>query len=125
MDTFLDHFFVVFHSGLILFNLTGWTWKRTRRIHLITIGGTVLSWFGLGICFGWGFCPSTYWHWEVKRKLGEADLPASYVKYYLDNLTGSAWDPQVVDVSVVALGLMALALSCWFNWKDRRSYKGS
>ncbi|MDH3880669.1 MAG: DUF2784 domain-containing protein, partial [Desulfobacteraceae bacterium] len=59
MYTFLDYFFIVFHGSLILFILTGWAWKRTRRIHLITISLTILSWFGLGIFYGWGYCPCT------------------------------------------------------------------
>ena len=123
MYAFLDYFFIVFHSSLVLFNLTGWAWRKTRRIHLTAIGLVILSWFGLGICYDWGYCPFTDWHWEVKRKLGETELPNSYVKYYLDKLTGFSWDPLVVDSTVLILVLLALALSCWFNWKDRKSHR--
>ena len=123
MYTFLDHFFNVFHGSFVLFNLTGWAWKRTRRIHLITTGLTILSWFGLGIFYGWGYCPSTDWHWEVKRELGETNLPNSYVKYYADKLTGLTWDPLVVDATVLILGLLAFALSCWLNWRDWNSHQ--
>jgi len=119
MYTFLDYFFAVFHGGLTLFDLMGWAWRRMRRIHLIAICLTMSSWFGLGIFYGLGYCPSTDWHWKVKAKLGETDLPYSYVKYYADKLTGISWDPAVVDVSVVFAGLLALTLSCWFNWRDR------
>jgi len=125
MYTLLDSFFIVFHSGFILFNLTGWAFPKTRPLHLFTTGLTLLSWFGLGVLFGWGYCPSTYWHWEVKRKLGEADLPASYVKYYLDHLTGLSWDPLAVDTCVVFLGLLAFVVSCWFNWRDHNSHRGT
>ena len=121
MYTILDYFFNVFHGSLVLFSLTGWAWKRTRRIHLITTGLTVLSWFGLGIFYGWGYCPCTDWHWKIKRGLRETDLPNSYVKYYVDKLTGLTWDPLVVDAVVLILGLMAFALSCWFNWQDSAS----
>lgn len=120
MLAFLDVFFLVFHSALVLFNLTGWIWRRTRRLHLWTIGATVLSWFGLGLFYGWGYCPCTAWHWDVKRALGETDLPRSYVKYYLDRLTGLSWDPTLVDAAVVVLGLGALALSAWLNRRDAR-----
>lgn len=116
----LDAFFAAFHGVLILFNLTGWIWRRTRRLHLAVIGLTVLSWFGLGVFFGWGYCPCTDWHWQVKRNLGEIDLPYSYVKYYADRLTGVAWDPLLVDATVLALGLLALALSIWTNWRDAK-----
>ena len=116
--TILDIFFVVFHSSLTLFNLTGWIWEKTRRIHLITIGLTILSWFVLGIFYGWGYCPCTEWHWQVKYKLGETGLSYSYIKYYMDKLTGISCDPLMVDATVVVLGLLAFGLSCWFNWRD-------
>ena len=123
MYTFLDIAFVVFHTALVAFNLTGWILKRTRRLHLVVISATVASWFGLGIFYGWGYCPSTDWHWDVKRELGETNLPQSYVKYYLDAVTGISWDPALVDVMVLALGLGALGMSIWTNWRDsRRQY---
>lgn len=116
----LDQCFAVFHGALVLFNLTGWIWPATRRTHLVVIGLTFLSWFGLGALYGWGYCPCTDWHWQVKRALGETDLPYSYVKYYADRLTGLDWDPSMIDGMVVALGILALILSLWMNWKDSR-----
>jgi len=124
MYTILDYFFNVFHGSWVLFNLTGWAWKRTRRIHLITSGLTLLSWFGLGIFYCWGYCPCTDWHWEVKRKLGVMNLPDSYVKYYADKLTGLAWDPMVVDTTVLIVGLMTFGLSCWLNWQHDNAHRG-
>jgi hypothetical protein len=118
MYTFLDYFFSVFHATLVLFNLSGWAWKKTRRIHLATISLTILSWFGLGMFYGWGYCPCTDWHWQIKRHLGETVLPNSYIKYYADKLTGVTWDPLLVSVVVVFLGLLAFALSCWLNFKS-------
>jgi hypothetical protein len=122
MYTALDYFFIVLHGSFALFNLIGWTWKKTRRLHLITTGLTILSWFGLGIFYGWGYCPSTEWHWRIKRKLGETDLPYSYVKYYVDKLTGISWNAWVIDSAVITAGIAAFALSCWFNWQDRKNH---
>lgn len=116
----LDVLFVVFHGGLVAFNLTGWIWARTRRLHLAAIGLTVASWFGLGAVYGWGYCPCTDWHWDVKRRLGETGLPRSYVKYYLDAATGWDWDPALVNGLVLALGLGAFGLSIVLNLRDRR-----
>lgn len=121
MYNLLDWLFLIFHTTLVLFNLTGWIWTRTRRLHLYTIGLTILSWFGLGIFYGWGYCPCTDWHWDVKRALGETDLPASYIKYYLDRLTGIDWGPSTVDTIVVVSGLGALGISLWLNWRDAHS----
>lgn len=116
----LDTFFVVFHSALILFNLTGWIWKKTRSLHLAVISLTILSWFGLGLVYGLGYCPCTDWHWQVKRALGEVGLPASYVKYYLDGITGMDFDPATVDAVVAILGITALLLSVAMNLRDRK-----
>jgi hypothetical protein len=115
----LDLFFVVFHALLVLFNLSGWAWSKTRRLHLIVLGSTFFSWLGLGLMYGFGYCPLTDWHWRVKRALGETDLPASYVKYYLDRLTGLDWDPGVVDLVVVVPSVCALILTVWLNTRDR------
>jgi uncharacterized membrane protein (Fun14 family) len=117
MYLFLDYAFVILHSSLILFNLTGWAWKRTRRVHLIIIGSTIASWFGLGIFYGWGYCPLTDWHWDIKQTLGETYLPNSFVMYYGDKLTGLTLDPFAVDAAVFILGLLAFLLSCWLNFK--------
>ncbi|MBT8352161.1 MAG: DUF2784 domain-containing protein [Deltaproteobacteria bacterium] len=119
----IDLSLVVFHGGLILFNLLGWIWKKTRRLHIVTMSLTILSWFGLGIFYGWGYCPCTEWHWQVKYRLGETDLPYSYIKYYMDKLTRVSWDPSVVDALVVFPGLLAFGLSCWLNWKDHKCHR--
>ena len=115
-----DLLFVAFHTALIVFNMSGWAWRRTRQLHLLTISATLLSWFGLGIVYGWGYCPLTDWHWQVKRALGETGLPASWVKYYLDQLTGLAWNATLVDGLVIGVALAALVLSVGLNLRDRR-----
>lgn len=123
MLKFLDVFFFFFHTGLVVFNLTGWIWRKTRRLHLAVISLTVISWFGLGLFYGIGYCPCTDWHWEVKRELGETRLPASYVKYYVDRATGGDVDPAAVDAAVAALGIGALVVSVVLNIKDRAARK--
>ena len=119
MYAFLDLLFFVAHTALVLFNLTGWIFNRTRRIHLPVIALTWLSWIGLGFFYGFGYCPCTDWHWQIKRKLGEAHWPNSYIKYYLDRLTGLDWDPFVVDLATVLCALAALIASLWCNWRRR------
>lgn len=115
-----DVFLLFLHGSLVLFNVCGWAWRRTRRLHLCVIVATLGSWFGLGLVYGWGYCPLTDWHWRVKRALGETDLPASWIKYYLDGLTGTAWDQAVVDALVVVSATAALALSACMVHRDRR-----
>jgi hypothetical protein len=116
----LDGLFLAFHTALTAFNLCGWLWRKTRRIHLFSIGLTFASWIGLGFVYGFGYCPLTDWHWQIKYARGEENLPASYVKYYVDRVTGLDSDPAIVDGVVLALALTALILSVWLNVRDRR-----
>lgn len=113
-----DILFVVFHTILVVFNLCGWGFRRTRRLHLVVISLTLGSWFGLGLFYGLGYCPCTDWHWEVKRALGESDLPASWVKYYADRLTGADVDAALIDISVATAGAAAFVLSVGLNIRD-------
>lgn len=119
----LDYAFVVFHFSLIAFNLTGWIWYKTRRLHLYVISATIFSWVGLGAVYGLGYCPCTDWHWQVKRALGETGLPASYIKYYLDQAFGFSWEPFTVDILVALLGIGALLISIIMNYRDWKTQK--
>ncbi|MGZ8511472.1 MAG: DUF2784 family protein, partial [Chitinophagaceae bacterium] len=56
---FLNIFFFVFHTVFTLFNMVGWIFPRTRKLHLITLSITAFSWFVLGIWYGWGYCACT------------------------------------------------------------------
>lgn len=114
----LDVLLTAAHFALVLFNLAGWMFRRTRRLHLAVISLTLLSWFGLGIWYGWGYCPLTEWHWQVKQARGETGLPASYVKYYLDKWSGTAWDPVAVDATVAVAAVCAWLVSLWVNVRD-------
>jgi hypothetical protein len=124
LDHALDYAFVIFHAGIVLFNLVGWCWQWTRRLHLVVISLTLLSWFWLGLWFGWGYCPCTDWHWQVKARLGETELPSSYIKYYADVLTGMSWDPRLIDAITLVSTLSAFLLSCVLNWCDLRRRDG-
>ena len=119
----LDYFFVIFHFSLILFNLAGWIWQKTRKLHLYVISATIFSWIGLGFFYGWGYCPCTDWHWQVKRELGVTGLPASYIKYYLDQVFGYSWDPSTVDILVAVLGIGAFLISIFLNYRDWQAQK--
>lgn len=118
----LDVFYTILHLAIIGFNLFGWIWPRTRKAHLIVIGATAISWFGLGIWFGWGYCPITHWQWDVKEKLGETDLPSSFVKYFADKISGKDFPPSLVDTVTLGCFLAAIVLSVYFNFfRKRRS----
>ena len=120
MLIFLDIFFIVFHSALIVFNLFGWIWKRTRKANMITLSLTGVSWFILGSFYGIGYCPLTDWHWNVLVKLGKTDIPNSYIKYLIDRLFGADINAQLVDYSTAILFFLALGLSIFFNLRGKR-----
>jgi hypothetical protein len=119
MDWALDILFFVFHTGWILFNCLGWIWRRTRPWQLATVSLTALSWFGLGVVYGWGYCPCTDWHWQIRARLGHVD-PPSYVQLLIRELTGL--DPGRAAADAVAVVTLAAAavLSVALNLRDRR-----
>ena len=93
----LDKFLIFFHTFLILFNLFGWIWKRTRKINLISLLLVAFSWIILGFWYGIGYCPLTDLHWHVKYMIGETDLPYSYIKYLVDFYFNTNSNPIIVD----------------------------
>ncbi len=115
-----DNFFLIFHTILILFNLFGWIWLRTRKLHLICISLTLASWIILGFWYGWGYCPLTDWHWDVLRNLGEQNLPNSYISYLLERYFGLLLPDNTVDLLTVVLTLLALAASVYANYFFKR-----
>ena len=126
---FLDVFFTVFHTCLILFNLFGWIWKKIRKANLVCILLTAGSWLILGIFYGLGYCPLTDWHFNVLERLGYTELPASYISFLLNRLSGLNPEQGLVD-AVTAWGLAtAFLASMYMNFKGRlnalfRSGKG-
>jgi hypothetical protein len=112
----LDFFFIAFHSVLILFNLFGWITKRTRRLNLITLLLTGASWFILGIFYGIGYCPLTDWHFRILGKLGERDLPMSYISYLLTRFTGMHFNENLIDSLTLWFFLIALLISFFVNF---------
>jgi hypothetical protein len=116
----LDIFFVIFHTLLIMVNLFGWAWRRTKRLNFITLCLTGGSWFVLGIFYGWGYCPLTDWHFRVLNKLGEYDLPSSYIKYLIDRILGSDINAKLVEMATLILFILALLLSIYSNFLIRK-----
>jgi len=114
----LDWFFFFFHLALVLFNLLGWIWKKTRLWNLIVLLLTLFSWFGLGIFYGFGFCPITEWHWQVLRKLGQTGLPDSYISYLIYRITSFLPPQLLVDYATLIGALLAFIVSTYLNSRD-------
>lgn len=120
MHEFLNIFFFVFHTVFTLFNIVGWLFHRTRKLHLITLSLTAFSWFILGIWYGWGYCFCTDWHWDVREKLGYEDRSNSYIHFLILKLTGADLNPKLVEQGTLIVFLLCFALSIWLNIRDRK-----
>lgn len=120
-----NYSFYVFHTVLILFNLFGWLVKRWRKLNFITLLVTFASWILLGIWKGWGYCFLTDWHYQILHRLGERNLPNSYIAFLVEKLTG--WLPETDLVNGLTVGLATVALICsiWVNFflNNRSQYK--
>jgi hypothetical protein len=123
VDQALNVGFFVFHSGWMIFNAVGWAWRRTRPWHLATVGLTALSWFGLGIWYGWGYCPCTDWHWQIRERLGYVD-PPSYTQLLMMELTGHSVSRAWADGVTLGVFATAAGLSLWLNVRDTRRSLG-
>ena len=109
----------IVHISTIIFNLFGWIYSKTKKSHFIFILLTLFSWFGLGIFYGWGYCPVTDWHWQVQKQLGNYNLPNSYIKLLIDNVLRIDFSPFWTDVITLTLFLLAFILSIWVNFFNK------
>ncbi len=116
----LDAFFTIFHLVIIGFNLSGWIWAKTRKLHFYFILLTAGSWFILGIWYGFGYCPITDWQWQIKEKLGEDNLPNSFVKYFADKVSGESISAVLIDRLTAAFFFLAVLLSVYANFIKKR-----
>jgi len=119
--------FFVFHTALILFNVFGWAWARTRRWNLVTLLATAFSWGAMGIWKGFGYCLITDWHWRVREAMGIRENSSSYFVLLVQTLSG--WSPPIQLANMVALVVLlgSLSLSIGLNMRDwrRRRLAGS
>lgn len=115
----LDYFLSFLHIAFTLFNLVGWIWPKTRKLHLITICATAASWFIAGIWYGWGYCFLTDWQWQVKERLGERNLPSSFIKYFADKVSGADIDASLISMVTLICFLAAVILTIYVNFFRR------
>jgi len=116
MLQFLDVLLTLVHLSIVLFNLFGWIPGRTRKAHLISVALTAASWFILGIWYGIGYCPFTEWQWRVKTQMGERNLPANFIEYFLEKITGHDFSEQFISILIVVCFCIAIILSVYVNF---------
>jgi hypothetical protein len=118
MDQVLNIVFFVFHTSWMVFNCVGWIWKKTRPWQLVTVSLTAISWFGLGVWYGWGYCPCTDWHWQVRARLGFDD-PHSYIQLLIREVTGLELGVGTANTLAVVTLAVAALLGAAFSLRDR------
>lgn len=114
----VDWFFLLFHTVWTLFNIVGWIFPKTRKIHLVTMGLTAFSWFVLGLRYGIGFCVCTQWHWDVREMLGRPIQDYSYIHFLIRELTGLNLNARFVDVSVMTIFIIVVIFTAYVNLRD-------
>ena len=115
----LDTFFLLFHSLWILLVVLGWIWSRTRRLSLGALVLTAVSWFGLGYWRGWGYCVCTDWHWQVRRSLGDVNLPHNYIGFLIKEGTGMEIPDPVLEPVILGAFLTSAAGGIGLSLRDR------
>lgn len=120
MDRALNIGFFVFHTAWIALTCLGWIWSRTRGWQLGAVALTAISWFGLGAWYGWGYCPCTDWHWQVRADLGYRNDPPSYIQLLLRDVAGIDLGPDEANTLAVATLLAVTFLGVALTLRDRR-----
>ncbi len=108
---FFDSALAILHISFILFFILGWIPKRTRTVHYFLVILVGVSWFILGLFYGFGYCFLTDIHWRVKMARGEVDLPFSFIKYILDKSLGYNFDKVLIDYVTLAVFISIFFLS--------------
>ena len=98
--------------------MVGWMSIKTRKWHLLTIILTALSWFVLGIWYGFGYCVCTDWHMDVRRQLGYHDSQHSYIQFLIFKITGVDLEHGLVEKGTLIVFLVVTVLSVWLNIRD-------
>jgi hypothetical protein len=124
MLQFLNIAFLVLHTSWVLFVCLGWIWKRTRWWHLVAVGLTAVSWFGLGIWHGWGYCLCTDWHWQIRDEMGYP-RDHSYIHYLILEITGIHLPPDSADAATGAVFVVASLLTIALNARDFRKRRAT
>lgn len=100
--------------------MSGWAFRKTRRLHLVTLLLTAASWFVLGIWYGWGYCLCTDWHWKVREAMGYDDRSNSYIHFLLLKLSGKDFGSRLVENATLVVFLVCVVLSVVLNYRDRK-----
>ena len=113
----LNILFFIFHTVILVFNLTGWIFPRTRMLHIVCLGATLFSWFVMGAWKGLGYCVCSDWHFQIRREMGIQDNvhSYSYIQLIAKSFFGVEMDRMTSDLSAGG-GLLFILLATLVVW---------
>lgn len=114
-----DRLLYLAHIATMLFIVFGWMLPATRMANWVLILLTFVSWFGLGVVFGFGFCLITGIQSKIRQRLGYREPMDSFVKHLLDRLTGRDLNALQVEIGTQAGFYISAAASAWVNFGHR------
>ena len=119
MDTFkfMDILMHMSHIFLMLFILFAWFVSRWRVAHILVSLLTGLSWMLFVQSKGFGYCVLTDLHWQILRKLGETNLPETYLQYLYERLTGLSLQKRTGFIITLSCLSFSLILSTTLTFK--------
>lgn len=121
----LDYALAAIHVAFILSFLLLWIPRSTSRVHGYVVLVTALSWFGVGLFKGFGYCVLTDLEWHVKRARGIRHIPGSFLKYAGDFITGKDLSPAVVNTVAATTFLFGCAVALFRLWQRGRERSSS
>ncbi len=116
----LDVLFFILHILIIGFNLFGWIWPKTRNLHIFLVALTLCSWLIAGIWFGFGYCVITDWHWDIKKQLGEVNLPSSFISYLLNNIFQLNIGESLIDVFTGVGFILSIIMAIYYRFFNKQ-----
>jgi hypothetical protein len=117
----VDVAFFVFHTALIVFNMVGWAFQRTRKWHLVSLGLTAGSWFVAGYWKGWGYCFCTDWHFQVRQARGFQEYDANYIQLLARVAADQNWSVSFAESLALTTFAVIIVCTAVANWPRRKA----
>ncbi len=111
----------VVHIAVIVFNLVGWVFPRTRFLHWLSVNITAFSWLVMGFFYGFGYCFLTDWHWQVKASLDNMPQESSFITYFLYKI-GLQTSERTIDLFTAITFACIFLLSWVINFRRLKNF---
>jgi len=107
------------HAVIAVWCVFGWLVPGAEKLHLFVIVGIAISWYGLGMRYGIGYCILTDWQWRVKERLGRTTKHDSFVHLLLERASGLHINEKQVKRFAYAAYWVSAVISIYINFVGR------